>query len=178
MNGILILYQHRGRSPGLIPKAAGVGDRALSLDVHMEEPVPTSSVRGFRRASLAAASVLGKSSRNVVTLYPRYSSAKMRAVRSAALQASPGTNERMLVVLPFFTHDGRDERGFSELNVRTHLARSPGAIPYQMKELLSAALANSHACQNWLNSDTPNLERARQSIVNLTRDLNLAAQMV
>jgi hypothetical protein len=42
----------------------------------------------------------------------------------------------------------------------------------RMKELLSAAVANSRACQNWLTKTTPNLERARLSIAHVIRDVN------
>jgi hypothetical protein len=46
-----------------------------------------------------------------------------------------------------------------------------------MKELLSAAVANSKACQNWLSKAKPNLERARVSIAHVIRDVNDLARM-
>jgi hypothetical protein len=47
----------------------------------------------------------------------------------------------------------------------------------RMKELLSAAIANSNACQNWLSKAPPNLERARVSIGHVLRDVNDLARM-
>jgi hypothetical protein len=47
-----------------------------------------------------------------------------------------------------------------------------------MKELLSAAVANSKACQNWLSKPKPNLERARVSIAHVIRDVNDLARML
>jgi hypothetical protein len=48
----------------------------------------------------------------------------------------------------------------------------------RMKELLSAAVANSKACQNWLAKAKPNLERARISIAHVMRDVNDLARML
>jgi hypothetical protein len=47
-----------------------------------------------------------------------------------------------------------------------------------MKELLSAAVANSKACQNWLSRPKPNLERARLSIAHVIRDVNDLARLI
>jgi hypothetical protein len=47
-----------------------------------------------------------------------------------------------------------------------------------MKELLSAAVANSKACQNWLSKPKPNLERARVSIAHVIRDVNDLARLL
>jgi hypothetical protein len=51
-------------------------------------------------------------------------------------------------------------------------------ITPELRDLLAAALANSHACQNWLADSPPNLDRARLSIANVTRDLGLIAELV
>lgn len=48
----------------------------------------------------------------------------------------------------------------------------------RIKDLLSAAIANSKACQNWLSKPTPNLERAGVSIVHVIRDISDLARMV
>jgi hypothetical protein len=48
----------------------------------------------------------------------------------------------------------------------------------RMKELLSAAVANSKACQNWLSKAKPNLERARISISHVIRDVNDLGRML
>jgi hypothetical protein len=54
---------------------------------------------------------------------------------------------------------------------------SKGIADPRMKELLSAAAANSKACQNWLLKAKPNLERARGSIAHVIRDVNDLARM-
>jgi hypothetical protein len=54
---------------------------------------------------------------------------------------------------------------------------SKGIADPRMKELLSAAVANSKACQNWLSKAKPNLERARVSIAHVIRDVNDLARM-
>jgi hypothetical protein len=53
-----------------------------------------------------------------------------------------------------------------------------GITDPRMKELLSAAVANSKACQNWLSRAKPNLERARLSIAHVIRDVNDLARML
>jgi hypothetical protein len=55
---------------------------------------------------------------------------------------------------------------------------SKGIADPRMKELLSAAVANSKACQNWLLRPKPNLERARVSIAHVIRDVNDLARML
>jgi hypothetical protein len=55
---------------------------------------------------------------------------------------------------------------------------SKGIADPRMKELLSAAVANSKACQNWLSRPKPNLERARVSIAHVIRDVNDLARML
>jgi len=55
---------------------------------------------------------------------------------------------------------------------------SKGIADPRMKELLSAAVANSRACQNWLSKAKPNLERARVSIAHVIRDVNDLARML
>ena len=55
---------------------------------------------------------------------------------------------------------------------------SKGIPDPRMKELLSAAIANSKACQNWLSKAKPNLVRARVSIAHVIRDVNDLARMV
>jgi hypothetical protein len=55
---------------------------------------------------------------------------------------------------------------------------SKGIADPRAKELLSAAVANSKACQNWLSKAQPNLERARVSIAHVIRDVNDLARML
>jgi PAS domain S-box-containing protein len=58
------------------------------------------------------------------------------------------------------------------------LAELSASIAHEVNQPLAAIVANSHACQRWLESDPPNLERA-QIIVNRTiQDANSAAEVV
>jgi len=43
---------------------------------------------------------------------------------------------------------------------------------------LAAVVANSHACQRWLNAEPPNIERAQKTVERITRDANAAADVV
>jgi PAS domain S-box-containing protein len=58
------------------------------------------------------------------------------------------------------------------------LAELSASIAHEVNQPLAAIVANSHACQRWLESDPPNLGRA-QIIVNRTiQDANSAAEVV
>jgi hypothetical protein len=48
----------------------------------------------------------------------------------------------------------------------------------QARELLSAALANCYACQNWLLSPTATLDRAQLSIAMVIRDVNALEKLL
>jgi len=55
---------------------------------------------------------------------------------------------------------------------------SKGPPDPRIRELLSAAVANSKACQNWLSKPKPNLERARVSIAHVIRDVDDLARLL
>jgi hypothetical protein len=59
---------------------------------------------------------------------------------------------------------------------RTNEGYAPPTEGHRAKELLSAALANSDACRNWLANPAPNLDRAQLSIQRVIRDLNDLSQ--
>jgi hypothetical protein len=60
----------------------------------------------------------------------------------------------------------------------SRVPRAQSSMPLRLKELLSAALANSQACENWLSKPTLDLGQARRSIVKVTRDVTAIAQMI
>ena len=60
----------------------------------------------------------------------------------------------------------------------SRVPRAQSSMPLRLKELLSAALANAQACENWLSKPTLDLGQARRSIVKVTRDVTAIAQMI
>lgn len=58
------------------------------------------------------------------------------------------------------------------------LAELSASIAHEVNQPLAAVVANSHACQRWLNAEPPNLERAQKTIERITRDANSAADVV
>jgi C4-dicarboxylate-specific signal transduction histidine kinase len=44
------------------------------------------------------------------------------------------------------------------------LAELSASIAHEVNQPLAAVVANSHACQRWLNAEPPNLERAQKTI--------------
>ncbi|WP_413814308.1 PAS domain-containing protein [Bosea sp. Root483D1] len=58
------------------------------------------------------------------------------------------------------------------------LAELSASIAHEVNQPLAAVVANSHACQRWLTSDPPNLERAQKTIERIIRDANSAADVV
>jgi len=58
------------------------------------------------------------------------------------------------------------------------LAELSASIAHEVNQPLAAIVANSHACQRWLKSDPPNLERAQLIVERIIRDANAAADVV
>jgi hypothetical protein len=58
------------------------------------------------------------------------------------------------------------------------LAELSASIAHEVNQPLAAIVANSHACQRWLESDPPNLERAQLIVNRIIRDANSAAEVV
>lgn len=58
------------------------------------------------------------------------------------------------------------------------LAELSASIAHEVNQPLAAVVANSHACQRWLNSEPPNLERAQRTVERIIRDANAAADVV
>ena len=58
------------------------------------------------------------------------------------------------------------------------LAELSASIAHEVNQPLAAIVANSHACQRWLESDPPNLERAQIIMNRIIRDARSAAEVV
>jgi PAS domain S-box-containing protein len=58
------------------------------------------------------------------------------------------------------------------------LAELSASIAHEVNQPLAAIVANSHACQRWLQSDPPNMERALITVERIIRDANTAADVV
>jgi PAS domain S-box-containing protein len=58
------------------------------------------------------------------------------------------------------------------------LAELSASIAHEVNQPLAAVVANSHACQRWLNADPPNLPRAQTTVERIIRDANSAADVV
>jgi PAS domain S-box-containing protein len=58
------------------------------------------------------------------------------------------------------------------------LAELSASIAHEVNQPLAAIVANSHACQRWLKSDPPNLERAQTTVERIIRDAKSAADAV
>ncbi len=58
------------------------------------------------------------------------------------------------------------------------LAELSASIAHEVNQPLAAVIANSHACQRWLSSEPPNLQRAQVTVERIIRDANGAAAVV
>jgi C4-dicarboxylate-specific signal transduction histidine kinase len=58
------------------------------------------------------------------------------------------------------------------------LAELSASIAHEVNQPLAAIVANSHACQRWLKTDPPNLDRAQITVERIIRDANAAADVV
>ncbi|MDB5605857.1 MAG: ATPase [Bradyrhizobium sp.] len=58
------------------------------------------------------------------------------------------------------------------------LAELSASIAHEVNQPLAAVIANSHACQRWLSTEPPNLQRARITVERIIRDANGAAEVV
>jgi PAS domain S-box-containing protein len=58
------------------------------------------------------------------------------------------------------------------------LAELSASIAHEVNQPLAAIVANSHAGQNWLSAEPPNVERAKITVERIIRDANSAADVV
>jgi PAS domain S-box-containing protein len=70
------------------------------------------------------------------------------------------------------------QENFARASQAASLAELSASIAHEVNQPLAAIVANSHACQRWLNGDPPNMERARITVERIIRDANSAANVV
>jgi PAS domain S-box-containing protein len=58
------------------------------------------------------------------------------------------------------------------------VAELSASIAHEINQPLAAVVANGEACESWLSTDPPNLERARLAVQRIIRDGNSAAEVV
>jgi PAS domain S-box-containing protein len=58
------------------------------------------------------------------------------------------------------------------------VAELSASIAHEINQPLAAVVANADACEMWLSTDPPNLERARQAIQRIIRDGNASAAVI
>jgi hypothetical protein len=58
------------------------------------------------------------------------------------------------------------------------LAEMSASIAHEVNQPLAAIVANSHACQQWLSAEPPNLQRARVTMGRVIRDAKSAADIM
>jgi PAS domain S-box-containing protein len=58
------------------------------------------------------------------------------------------------------------------------VAELSASIAHEINQPLAAVVANGDACEMWLSSDPPNLERSRVAVQRIIRDGNAAAQVI
>jgi hypothetical protein len=122
---------------------------------------------------------------------PRYLRARLRSPVSTAelneaLDAVGGRALRGGGITATAMGPIRRSRDFQEVHCLWRLQRSRSGNPFRnsprdlrrAKELLSAALANCQASQNWLSLPTADMDRARLSIENVIRDVGELGEML
>jgi PAS domain S-box-containing protein len=58
------------------------------------------------------------------------------------------------------------------------LAELSASIAHEVNQPLAAVVANAHACQRWLATEPPRLDRAQTTVERIIRDANAAADVV
>jgi PAS domain S-box-containing protein len=71
-----------------------------------------------------------------------------------------------------------DQERLARASQAASLAELSASIAHEVNQPLAAVVANSHACQRWLNAEPPNIERAQKTVERITRDANAAADVV
>jgi PAS domain S-box-containing protein len=60
----------------------------------------------------------------------------------------------------------------------TTMGELVASISHEISQPLGAVMTNGSACLSWLDRETPNLERARQSVLYIMRDANRAGEII
>lgn len=165
MKALLIIYDGPIADPGANARLAGAVGSALGIEMRVRKPWEPTSFNRLSRGRLAATA---DPQWRAITSYSERANFKMSSLRRAAKRIYPAGSRPIAIMAacPMRT-SSRGTRPPSQV-----------AASFGVRELLSAVLANSHACQNWLAAPTPNLDKARLSISNVTRDLNLVIERV
>src|SRR5207244_10184997 len=66
----------------------------------------------------------------------------------------------------------------AHVNRVTTMGALTASLAHEVNQPIAAAVANAHACLNWLAGDTPNLEAARASAVTTVADGTRAAAII
>jgi len=66
----------------------------------------------------------------------------------------------------------------AHVNRVTTMAALTASLAHEVNQPIAAAVANAHACLNWLAGDTPNLEAARASAMSIVEDGTRAAEII
>lgn len=70
------------------------------------------------------------------------------------------------------------QKNLARASQAASLAELSASIAHEVNQPLAAVVANSHACQRWLKSDPPNLERALVTAERIIQGANSAADVV
>lgn len=70
------------------------------------------------------------------------------------------------------------QKNLARASQAASLAELSASIAHEVNQPLAAVVANSHACQRWLKSDPPNLERAQLTAERIIQGANSAADVV
>ena len=66
----------------------------------------------------------------------------------------------------------------ARVNRVTTMGALTASLAHEVNQPIAAAVANAHACLNWLAGDTPNLEAARASAESIVEDGTRAAEII
>src|SRR5882724_5771 len=66
----------------------------------------------------------------------------------------------------------------AHVNRVTTMGELTASLAHEVNQPIAAAVANAHACLNWLAGDTPNLEEARASARSIVEDGTRAAEII
>ena len=66
----------------------------------------------------------------------------------------------------------------AHVNRVTTMGELTASLAHEVNQPIAAAVANAHACLNWLAGDTPNLEEARASAMSIVEDGTRAADII
>jgi PAS domain S-box-containing protein len=70
------------------------------------------------------------------------------------------------------------QESLAQASQAASLAELSASIAHEVNQPLAAIVANSHAAERWLAADPPNIKRAENAVMRVTRDANAAAEIV